>query len=82
MAVWQAIGATTPFFTALLGLVILRERETALVYASLIPVVIGAQPPSALSPDSPLHCLGLVMVRETVLVHASLTPLVLGVAVC
>jgi len=41
----QAIGATTPFFTALLGLVILRERETWLVYSSLIPVVIGAAAP-------------------------------------
>ncbi|KAK9837287.1 hypothetical protein WJX81_003509 [Elliptochloris bilobata] len=37
----QAIGATTPFFTALLGLVMLRDRETWLVYGSLVPVVIG-----------------------------------------
>ena len=37
----QAIGATTPFFTAFFSLVMLRERETNLVYSSLLPVVIG-----------------------------------------
>lgn len=37
----QAIGATTPFFTAMLSLVILRKRETIEVYMTLIPVVVG-----------------------------------------
>lgn len=37
----QAIGATTPFFTALLSYIILREKESVIVYASLAPVVIG-----------------------------------------
>lgn len=37
----QAIGATTPFFTAMLSLVILRKRETVEVYMTLIPVVVG-----------------------------------------
>ena len=46
---WQAIGATTPFFTAVLGLIMLRDRETWLVYGSLIPVVVGAQPCACLA---------------------------------
>eukprot|EP00884_Botryococcus_braunii_P000978 jgi/Botrbrau1/10881/Bobra.0025s0058.1 len=37
----QAIGATTPFFTAVLGFILVGERETFFVYASLIPVVGG-----------------------------------------
>jgi drug/metabolite transporter (DMT)-like permease len=37
----QAIGATTPFFTALLSLCILRKKETVEVYITLIPVVVG-----------------------------------------
>lgn len=37
----QAVGATTPFFTAFFTLVMLRERETNLVYTSLLPVVVG-----------------------------------------
>ena len=36
------IGATTPLFTALLGTLITRKVEGALVYASLVPVVVGA----------------------------------------
>lgn len=37
----QAIGATTPAFTAALSLIILNSRETARTYAALLPVVIG-----------------------------------------
>ena len=37
----QAIGATTPFFTAFMSYFMLRSRETAIVYVSLAPVVIG-----------------------------------------
>ena len=37
----QAIGATTPAATALLGFVIARQRETAAVYFSLVPIVVG-----------------------------------------
>jgi hypothetical protein len=40
----QAIGATTPFFTAVLGFLLLAERETPMVYLSLVPVVGGANP--------------------------------------
>ena len=37
----QAIGATTPVFTAILAIVMLRKREAWLVYFALLPVVIG-----------------------------------------
>ena len=37
----QAIGATTPAFTALLAAIMLGHRETKSVYLSLIPVIVG-----------------------------------------
>tara|TARA_B110000459_G_C16561651_1_gene471872 strand:- start:199 stop:1173 length:975 start_codon:yes stop_codon:yes gene_type:complete len=37
----QAIGATTPFFTALLSLFIMRQKETPEVYVTLVPIVLG-----------------------------------------
>lgn len=37
----QALGATTPAFTAVLAAVMLGHRETRQVYMSLIPVVVG-----------------------------------------
>lgn len=37
----QAIGATTPFFTALLSLFIMRQKETSEVYVTLLPIVLG-----------------------------------------
>ncbi|KAK4796127.1 hypothetical protein SAY86_028453 [Trapa natans] len=37
----QAIGATTPFFTAIFAFLITFKRETAEVYLALIPVVFG-----------------------------------------
>lgn len=37
----QAIGATTPFFTAVFAFVITCKRETAEVYFALLPVVLG-----------------------------------------
>lgn len=37
----QAIGATTPAFTAALSLLLLNNRETARTYAALLPVIIG-----------------------------------------
>lgn len=37
----QAIGATTPFFTAVFAYVMTLRREAWLTYASLIPVVTG-----------------------------------------
>jgi hypothetical protein len=37
----QAIGATTPAFTAMLGYMIMQQRESRTVYLSLVPVVVG-----------------------------------------
>ncbi|OWM71909.1 probable sugar phosphate/phosphate translocator At1g12500 [Punica granatum] len=37
----QAIGATTPFFTAIFAFLITFKRETAEVYLALLPVVFG-----------------------------------------
>lgn len=37
----QAIGATTPAFTALLAAIMLGHRETQAVYLSLVPVIVG-----------------------------------------
>lgn len=37
----QAIGATTPFFTALLSFLVLRRKERIQVYLTLIPIVFG-----------------------------------------
>ncbi len=37
----QAIGATTPAFTAALSLLLLNNRETGRTYAALLPVIIG-----------------------------------------
>ncbi|KMZ57534.1 Nucleotide-sugar transporter family protein [Zostera marina] len=37
----QAIGATTPFFTAIFAFLITCRSESGLVYATLLPVVLG-----------------------------------------
>ena len=37
----QAVGATTPFFTALIAYAIAARREAGATYAALIPVVVG-----------------------------------------
>jgi drug/metabolite transporter (DMT)-like permease len=37
----QALGATTPAFTALIAAIMLGHRESRAVYLSLIPVVVG-----------------------------------------
>lgn len=37
----QAIGATTPFFTAVFAYVVSRKREAWVTYATLLPVVAG-----------------------------------------
>lgn len=58
------IGATTPVFTALIGLLILRKRESTLTYLALVPVVAGTSlasgvrclhPPFTDSDDSPMR---------------------------
>lgn len=37
----QAIGATTPAFTAVLAYIIMHQRESPIVYFALVPVVVG-----------------------------------------
>lgn len=37
----QAVGATTPFFTALLAYAVAARREACATYAALVPVVAG-----------------------------------------
>ncbi|XP_057524081.1 probable sugar phosphate/phosphate translocator At1g12500 [Amaranthus tricolor] len=37
----QAIGATTPFFTAIFAFIITCKKESPIVYFSLLPVVLG-----------------------------------------
>ena len=37
----QAIGATTPLFTAGMALLLLKQYETRRVYLTLVPVVVG-----------------------------------------
>ena len=37
----QAIGATTPFFTAVFAYVMIKRRESWITYVTLIPVVTG-----------------------------------------
>jgi drug/metabolite transporter (DMT)-like permease len=52
----QAIGATTPFFTAVLSLLIQHKRESTVTYASLVPVVTGIVVATGFDPS--FHLLG------------------------
>ncbi|KAK9803098.1 hypothetical protein WJX73_002140 [Symbiochloris irregularis] len=54
----QAIGATTPFFTAFISFLVLQERESNLVYSSLLPVVIGIAMATGAEPS--FHMIGFV----------------------
>ena len=53
------IGATTPFFTALLGFLISGTRETPKVYLTLVPVVVGVMISTGGEPQ--FHLLGLIV---------------------
>ncbi len=55
----QAIGATTPFFTAVFAYVMTFRREAWLVYATLIPVVTGVVIASGGEPS--FHLYGFIM---------------------
>lgn len=37
----QAVGATTPFFTAVFAYIMTLKRESWVTYAALVPVVTG-----------------------------------------
>ncbi|KAB2622009.1 sugar phosphate/phosphate translocator [Pyrus ussuriensis x Pyrus communis] len=55
----QAVGATTPFFTAVFSFLIIKKREASLTYAALIPVVAGVIVASGGEPS--FHLFGFVM---------------------
>ncbi|WOH12449.1 hypothetical protein DCAR_0831953 [Daucus carota subsp. sativus] len=55
----QAIGATTPFFTAVFAYLITMNTEALLVYATLIPVVTGVIIASGGEPS--FHLFGFIM---------------------
>lgn len=55
----QAIGATTPFFTAVLAYLMTRKREGWLTYITLIPVVTGVIIASGGEPS--FHLFGFIM---------------------
>ncbi len=54
----QAIGATTPAFTALLTVLMAHQRELPAVYVSLIPVVVGIIIASGAEPS--FHLFGFI----------------------
>lgn len=54
----QAIGATTPFFTALLSLAIQGKRENMMTYIALIPVVAGIVVTTGFEPS--FHLMGFL----------------------
>ncbi|KAI5325786.1 hypothetical protein L3X38_034860 [Prunus dulcis] len=55
----QAIGATTPFFTAVFAFFIIKKREAWLTYTTLIPVVTGVIIASGGEPS--FHLFGFIM---------------------
>lgn len=55
----QMVGATTPFFTALLAFLITGTVETAKVYLALVPVVVGVMISTGGEPQ--FHLLGLIV---------------------
>lgn len=54
----QAIGATTPFFTAILSFVVLSQVESRGTYLALIPVVVGIIIASGFEPS--FHLVGFI----------------------
>lgn len=48
----QAVGATTPFFTAFFAYIMTFKREAWLTYATLVPVVVGVMIASWVSTTS------------------------------
>ncbi|KAJ8423625.1 hypothetical protein Cgig2_001692 [Carnegiea gigantea] len=55
----QAIGATTPFFTAIFGYLMTSKREAWLTYITLIPIVTGVIIASGGEPS--FHLFGFIM---------------------
>ncbi|CAI5965447.1 unnamed protein product [Closterium sp. NIES-64] len=55
----QAIGATTPFFTAVFAYLLTFKREAALTYAALLPVVLGVVIATGSEPS--FHLFGFII---------------------
>lgn len=55
----QAIGATTPLFTAALGFLMMGTRETVATYVALVPVVLGIVVASGFEPS--FNMLGFII---------------------
>uniref|UniRef100_A0A164Z811 Sugar phosphate transporter domain-containing protein n=1 Tax=Daucus carota subsp. sativus TaxID=79200 RepID=A0A164Z811_DAUCS len=55
----QAIGSTTPFFTAVFAYLMTKKREAWLTYAALVPVVTGVVIASGGEPS--FHLFGFIM---------------------
>ncbi|XP_058729149.1 probable sugar phosphate/phosphate translocator At3g11320 isoform X1 [Vicia villosa] len=55
----QAIGATTPFFTAVFAYVVSRKREAWVTYCTLLPVVAGVVIASGSEPS--FHLFGFII---------------------
>ncbi|KAG7958769.1 hypothetical protein I3843_10G034200 [Carya illinoinensis] len=55
----QAVGATTPFFTALFAFMVTLKREAWVTYAALVPVVAGVVIASGGEPG--FHLFGFIM---------------------
>jgi drug/metabolite transporter (DMT)-like permease len=65
----QALSASTPVFTALLGMVILGRRERTRVWLTFLPVVGGAMVTAGGEPS--LHVLGVTLVFASNIVRAT-----------
>ena len=57
----QAIGATTPFFTAVFAYIMTRRKEAMLTYLALIPVVGGVVIASGVLAQSSVFLLNLLI---------------------
>ena len=65
----QAVGATTPFFTAVFAYLMTLKREGWITYITLIPVVTGVMIASGVSPLSLSIILSLFVMLVSVLLH-------------
>ncbi|KAK8649438.1 hypothetical protein V6N13_130167 [Hibiscus sabdariffa] len=65
----QAIGATTPFFTAVFAYLMMKKMETWVTYATLIPVVAGVVIASGAEPS--FHLFGFIMCISATAARAS-----------
>ncbi|MBA0729131.1 hypothetical protein Golax_020378 [Gossypium laxum] len=65
----QAIGATTPFFTAVFAYVMMKKTESWVTYLTLLPVVAGVIIASGAEPS--FHLFGFLMCVSATAARAS-----------